>query len=240
MRTPTTLFMSIFLPLLIKYLNEILRGVKVNPIEAVIRKLGELPYDPFLLINTFLLGDVMPYLYALVILLAYAKRKGLIASVRDELGLNIPKRPVGPKAFMAIGVLSLWLAYYVAPLMPHVRPDKAIFAILAYTLMPISISEELLFRGFMLSRLMPISLSQASIADIRPLLPSVLLDAAYFSIVHMPIYALTQGLSVGMALSLFDAFLFGLIACITAISFGSCIPCVFLHWITDFLIFLSN
>jgi membrane protease YdiL (CAAX protease family) len=103
-----------------------------------------------------------------------------------------------------------------------------------YSLYPVAISEEVLFRGIMLGRLIPGGVDLGNYRAVPRALPAVLLSSAYFTLAHVPFY-IVQGSVPELPL----VFLYGVISGLIYVLTGGVVVDVALHWFTDYLAFMA-
>ncbi|WP_054842310.1 CPBP family intramembrane metalloprotease [Vulcanisaeta distributa] len=106
--------------------------------------------------------------------------------------------------------------------------------IMVYTLYPIAVSEEVVFRGFMLNRLLP---RNGSVGVITAM-PAVIIDAIYFTVAHVPVYLAVYGMNNVTPLIYTLAYILvygGVISGVIFISTRNVIPDIIIHWINDYL-----
>ncbi len=235
---PTIILIAIVVPVFIAYEPYIVTGTHYDIASSITQTLNEAMKDPINALSTYLLGDLAPYLYAVIIALVIINRRRL-HELRNELGISW--RPLLGKLTI-ITIIALALIWFlISGLIPIEIPILPIslmnVLLLIYTLYPIAVSEELVFRGFMLSRLLP----RAERVGIVTALPAVVIDALYFTIAHVPIYMAVYGVDnlAPLIYTLGLIFLYGIISGLIFVLTRNVIPDIIIHWVNDYLAIMA-
>ncbi|WP_054857559.1 type II CAAX endopeptidase family protein [Vulcanisaeta sp. JCM 16159] len=231
---PTILLVTIVVPVFITYEPYILTNTYYNIGSSIAQTLSNAMSNPVSILLIYLLGDLAPYLYIIVAILLVLNRQR-IHELLNELGLSW--RPLFGKLTVPIIIVLALVWFLISGLIPLTlfipRVPMISLLLATYMLFPIAVSEEFIFRGFMLSRLLP---KMGSI-NIITSLPAVTIDALYFTIAHVPIYLAVYGLSdpVSLIYTLSYIFIYGIISSIIFVSTRNVVPDIIIHWINDYL-----
>ncbi|WP_264890747.1 CPBP family intramembrane glutamic endopeptidase [Vulcanisaeta souniana] len=234
---PTILFIAIFIPVFITYEPYIMTNAHYDISSSIIQTLNSTLGSPVSLASTYLLGDLAPYLYLLIVALLIAYRKE-VHRIVNELGLSW--RPLFGKLTIPIVLVLAVLWFLVSGLIPltAILPQVSLtnVLLLIYTLYPIAISEELVFRGFILNKLLPRRNSTKPISIMHSI-PAILISAIYFTAAHLPIYLAMYGVNdlLTVAYILSYIFIYGLISGFIFALTSNVIPDIIMHWINDYL-----
>ncbi|WP_069808246.1 CPBP family intramembrane glutamic endopeptidase [Vulcanisaeta thermophila] len=237
---PSVLFAIIFIPVLLTFMPHITTGTPYDIQSSITSQLSSVIKNPVSALSTFGLGDLAPYLYALVVALLIIHRRSL-GRIKEELGLTWrPRHPYVVPTVLTPSLMITWLLISGAfPL--SLLPIGGItdYLIILYSLFPVAISEELIFRGFILGRLLPRQVTSIDNAfgALRVSYVAIIISALYFALAHVPIYLATYGLSdLASVVSVIALiFIYGVIAGVLYVVSGSVVFDIVLHWLNDFL-----
>ena len=230
---PTILLIAIVVPVLMTYMPYISTGSHYDISSSITETLNNAISNPVSLISTYLLGDLAPYLY-LVIIAMIVIRRGKIRGLGRELGFSW-KPLLGAMTIPLIIALAItW--FLISGLLPLiVLPQISLtnILLLVYTLFPIAISEEIVFRGFMLNRLLP----KQGNATLLNSVPAIVISAVYFMIAHVPVYLAVYGLNDLLSVVTILAYilLYGIISGFIFVLTRNVIPDIVVHWINDYI-----
>ncbi len=181
---PTILLIAIVIPVFITYEPYILTNTHYDIASSITQTLSNAIKNPINALSTYLLGDLAPpYLYVVIaaLLILYRRR---IHELHNELGLSW--KPLFGRLTIPIIIALALIWFLISGLIPLMIPIPQLpltnILLLIYTLYPIAISEEMVFRGgFMLSRLLP----RNSPINVITAMPAVIIDAIYFTMAHV-------------------------------------------------------
>ncbi len=234
---PTILFIAIFIPVFITYEPYIMTNTYYNISSSIIQTLNSTLGNPVSLASTYLLGDLAPYLYPLIVVVFITHRRD-IHGVVNEFGFSW--RLLFGKLTIPI-VLALAILWFLISglipltvMLPQVSLTNVL--LLIYTLYPIAISEELIFRGFILNKLLPSSNSTRPVGIVHSI-PAIVISAIYFTVAHLPIYLAMYGINdlLTVAYILSYILIYGLISGFIFVLTKNVIPDIIIHWINDYL-----
>ena len=236
---PTILLIAIVIPVFITYEPYILTNTHYDIASSITQTLSNAVKNPVSALSTYLLGDLAPYLYIVIaVLLILSRRKTY--ELRNELGLSW--KPLFGVLTIPIIIALALIWFLISGLIPLavIIPQLSLTSILllTYTLYPIAISEEFIFRGFILSRLLP----RSDATGIITALPAVMIDATYFTIAHVPVYLAVYGMNnlSPLIYTLGYIFIYGVISGIVFVLTRNVIPDVIIHWINDYLSIITT
>lgn len=154
---PTILLIAIVIPVFITYEPYISTNTHYNIASSITQTLSNAVKNPINALSTYFLGDLAPYLYVVIAALLILNRRK-IHELHNELGLSW--KPLFGRLSIPIIIALAFIWFLISgliPLMIPIPPQLSLtnILLLIYTLYPIAISEEMVFRGFMLSRLLP-------------------------------------------------------------------------------------
>jgi hypothetical protein len=230
---PTILIIAIVIPVFITYMPYIPTGgydIASSITQTLVSSLG----NPPSLVSTYLLSDLAPYLYVVIVALIIVHR-GRLRGLGKELGFSW-KPTLGLITIPAVIALAVvW--FLISGLLPlSVIPGIPLPNILTliYTLYPIAISEEVVFRGFILNRLLPRDYGKSPIINT---IPAIIVSAVYFTLAHIPVYLAVYGINnlVSLLSILAYILIYGIISGLIYVITGNIIPDIIIHWINDYL-----
>jgi hypothetical protein len=230
---PTILIIAIVIPVFITYMPYIPTGgydIATSITQTLVSSLS----NPLSLISTYLLGDLAPYLYVVIAALIIIHR-GRLRGLGRELGFSW--RPtLGLVTIPAVITLAVawFLISGLLPLFVIPRISLPNMLTLIYTLYPIAISEEVVFRGFILNRLLPRDYGKSPIINA---IPAIIVSAVYFTLAHIPVYLAVYGINnlVSLLSILAYILIYGIISGFIYVITGNIIPDIIIHWINDYL-----
>ncbi|GAB6946492.1 hypothetical protein JCM16161A_06220 [Vulcanisaeta sp. JCM 16161] len=231
---PTILLVAIVIPVFITYEPYILTNTHYDISSSIIQTLSNAVRSPINALSTYLLGDLAPYLYVVIAVLLILNRRR-IHELRNELGLSW--KPLFGRLTIPIIIILALIWFLISGLIPLMFfiPQVSLTNILlmTYTLYPIAISEEMVFRGFMLGRLLPRNGS----VNVITAMPAVMIDAIYFTIAHVPVYLAVYGVNnlTPLIYTLGYILVYGVISGLIFISTRNVVPDIIIHWINDYL-----
>jgi len=222
----TVLFIAILASVLAEYLPYILSGTAINLKETISRASEESFSNLYGFIRHILLGDLAVFMYgSILVLVVVRESSGRRLDLRRDLGFVFSPR--GPWE-LAISILlsTLWILL-VVPI--SLTTGLGLYSII-YPLYPVAISEEVLFRGLILGRLIPRDLALGRLEELPRAMPAVLVSSLYFTLVHIPLYMVQGNTS-----DLFLVFIYGIVSGVTYVLTGGILPAVLIHWLTDYV-----
>ncbi|MCG2880791.1 MAG: CPBP family intramembrane metalloprotease [Vulcanisaeta sp.] len=230
---PTVLTIAIVVPVLITYMPYIPTG-GYDIATSITQTLSSSLSNPFRLASTYLLGDLAPYLYAIIIIYVITRR-GRLTGLGKYLGfswkpiLGLLTVPLVLTLMVVWFLISGLLPLIIIPLAP--LPEVLT---LIYTLYPIAISEEVVFRGFILNRLLPRYYNASTLITT---VPAIIVSALYFTLAHVPVYLAVYGIKNPLPLltTLTYIFIYGVISGFIYVITNSVVPDIIMHWINDYL-----
>ncbi|MGC8606130.1 MAG: CPBP family intramembrane glutamic endopeptidase [Vulcanisaeta sp.] len=231
---PTILLIAIVIPVFITYEPYILTNTHYAISSSITQTLSNAMKNPISLLSTYLLGDLAPYLYIVIAVLFIVYRQRTY-KLRNELGLSWV--PLFGKLTIPVVIILAVIWFLISGLLPLTvllpQIPSVNMPLLIYTLYPIAVSEEFVFRGFILSRLLPRHDSVSIITS----LPAIIISAIYFTAAHVPVYLAVYGLNnlLSVLYTLSYIFIYGVIAGLVFISTRNVIPDIVIHWINDYL-----
>ncbi|ADN51207.1 CPBP family intramembrane glutamic endopeptidase [Vulcanisaeta distributa] len=231
---PTILLIAIVIPVFITYEPYILTNTHYDIVSSITQTLSNAVKNPINALSTYLLGDLAPYLYVVIAALLILNRRK-IHELHNELGLSW--KPLFGRLSIPIIIASALIWFLISGLIPLMIPIPQLpltnILLLIYTLYPIAISEEMVFRGFMLNRLLPRNNPINAITA----MPAVIIDAIYFTMAHVPVYLAVYGINnlIPLTYTLAYIFVYGIISGVIFISTRNVIPDIIIHWINDYL-----
>ncbi len=177
---PTILLIAIVIPVFITYEPYISTNTHYNIASSITQTLSNAVKNPINALSTYFLGDLAPYLYVVIAALLILNRRK-IHELHNELGLSW--KPLFGRLSIPIIIALAFIWFLISgliPLMIPIPPQLSLtnILLLIYTLYPIAISEEMVFRGFMLSRLLP---RNSPPINAITAMPAVIIDAIYFT-----------------------------------------------------------
>jgi membrane protease YdiL (CAAX protease family) len=232
---PTILIIAIVIPVFITYMPYISSGgydIASSITQTLVSSLG----NPLSLVSTYLLSDLAPYLYVVIVALIIVHR-GRLRGLGKELGFSW-KPTLGLITIPAVIALAVvwFLISGLLPLsvIPGISLPNALTLI--YTLYPIAISEEVVFRGFILNRLLPKDWDYSKIPIINTI-PAIIVSAVYFTLAHIPVYLAVYGINnlISLLSILTYILIYGIISGLIYVITGNIIPDIIIHWINDYL-----
>ena len=161
-------------------------------------------------------------------------RRGKIRGLGRELGFSWKPLLGAMTIPLVIALAITW--FLISGLLPLiVLPQISLtnILLLVYTLFPIAISEEIVFRGFMLNRLLP----KQGNATLLNSVPAIVISAVYFMIAHVPVYLAVYGLNDLLSVVTILAYilLYGIISGFIFVLTRNVIPDIVVHWINDYI-----
>lgn len=231
---PTILLIAIVIPVFITYEPYILTNTHYTISSSITQTLSNAMKNPISLLSTYLLGDLAPYLYIVIAALFIVHRQRTY-KLRNELGLSWI--PLFGKLTIPVVIILAVIWFLISGLLPLTvllpQIPSVNMLLLIYTLYPIAVSEEFVFRGFILSRLLPRHDSVSIITSF----PAIIISAIYFTAAHVPVYLAVYGLNnlLSVLYTLSYIFIYGVIAGLVFISTRNVIPDIVIHWINDYL-----